>query len=136
MLNKTRSCLYTGRLNLLCMCLQVKLTSWPDSFNSVQFNDVVSSPSANGNGFAILNNTIGNLRGRAMIIKSSEGVIAGNTLFNLMHSAISLVPEWAWQEADFVHNVIVRENIINSNGTGIWLGVEPGHGANPPIYTK
>lgn len=118
------------------MCLQVKLTSWPDSFDSVQFNDVVSSPSANGNGFAILNNTIGNLRGRAMIIKSSEGVIAGNTLFNLMHSAISLVPEWAWQEADFVHNVIVRENVINSNGSGIWLGVEPGHGGIPPIYTK
>ena len=73
---------------MLGLRTQVKLASWPDSFDTIQVDDVVASPTANGNGFAILNNTIGNLRGRAMIIKSSDGLIAGNTLFNLMHFAI------------------------------------------------
>ncbi len=73
---------------MLALHVQVKLATWPDSFNTVQVDDVVASPTANGNGFAILNNTIGNLRGRAMIIKSSDGLIAGNTLFNLMHFAM------------------------------------------------
>ncbi len=73
---------------MLGLRTQVKLASWPDSFDTIRVDDVVASPTANGNGFAILNNTIGNLRGRAMIIKSSDGLIAGNTLFNLMHFAI------------------------------------------------
>ena len=34
-----------------------------------------------------------------MIIKSSDGVIAGNTLFNLMYFAMELAPETQWQEA-------------------------------------
>lgn len=46
----------------LALCLQVNFKSWPASFNDVKFDDLVASPSANGNGFAILNNTIGNLR--------------------------------------------------------------------------
>lgn len=39
------------------------------------------------------------------------------------------------QEADFVHNVLVANNVINSNGSGIWLGFNPGSGG-PPLYTK
>ena len=46
----------------LVLSLQVHFKSWPASFNDVKFDDLVASPSANGNGFAILNNTIGNLR--------------------------------------------------------------------------
>ena len=114
----------------------MRLASWPESFNSICADDVVASPSANGNGFAIVNNTIGNLRGRGIIIKSSNGLIAGNTLFNLMHFAIELAPEWAWQEADFVRNVTVRDNVINTNGTGIWLGIDPWHWKGPPVSTK
>ena len=109
---------------------------WPESFNAIRVDDVVTSPSANGNGFAIVNNTVGNLRGRAMIIKSSDGLIAGNTLFNLMHFAIELAPEWAWQEADFVHNIVIRDNFIDTNGTGIWLGIDPWHWSSPPISMK
>lgn len=71
-----------------------------------------------------------------MIIKSSDGVIAGNTLFNLMYFAMELVPETQWQEADFVHNLVVEGNVINSNGSGIWLGIDPDHWHAPPVYTK
>ena len=97
---------------------------------------MLASPSANGNGFAILNNIVGNLRGRAMVIKSSEGVIAGNIMFNVMNFALELAPEWAWVEADFVHNVVVMDNVINTNSSGIWLGIDPSHWKTPPMSTK
>lgn len=62
---------------------QVHLESWPAGLNRLKFDDTIASPSNNGNGFAIVNNTIGNLRGRGMLVKSSNGVIAHNRLFNL-----------------------------------------------------
>ena len=52
------------------------------------------------------------------------------------HSAAELAPEWAWQEADFVRNVVVRDNVIDTNGTGIWLGIDPWHWKGPPGPTK
>ena len=106
-------------------CAQVKFTSWPSSFDDVLFDDVVSCPSANGNGFAILNNTVGNLRGRAVLIKSSNGVVAGNTFFNLMNWAVEMAPEYRFSEADFVHGILFANNVINSNGSGIWIGIDP-----------
>ena len=106
-------------------CAQVKFTSWPSSFDGVLFDDVVSCPSANGNGFAILNNTVGNLRGRAALIKSSNGVVAGNTFFNLMNWAVEMAPEYRFSEADFVHGILFADNVINSNGSGIWIGIDP-----------
>ncbi len=57
--------------------MQVKLRDWPERLNNVKFGNVVSCPSANGNGFAVVNNTIGNLRGRGILCKSSNGIIAG-----------------------------------------------------------
>ena len=53
-----------------------------------------------------------------------------------MRFAAELAPEWAWQEADFVRNVTVRDNVINTNGTGIWLGIDPWHWKGPPGPTK
>ena len=106
-------------------CVQVRFTSWPSSFDDVLFDDVVSCPSANGNGFAILNNTVGNLRGRAALIKSSNGVVAGNTFFNLMNWAVEMAPEYRFSEANFVHGVLFADNVINSNGSGIWIGIDP-----------
>ncbi len=106
-------------------CLQVFLDEWPASMNRLRMDDVVSSPSNNGNGFAFVNNTIGNLRGRGILCKSSNGVIAGNRMFNLKGFGIQMSPEHLWVESDFVNNVLVIDNTINSYGPGIWLGVDP-----------
>ena len=116
--------------------MQVRLKTWPKGLDRVLFDDVVACPSANGNGFAIINNVVGNLRGRGTIVKSSNGVIANNIYFNLMHWAIELAPEWGWKEADFVHNILVANNSINSNGSGIWLGVDPWTWDVPPTFIK
>ena len=41
---------------------QVYLTEWPASLKDLRWDNLVTSPSNNGNGFAIINNTVGNLR--------------------------------------------------------------------------
>ncbi len=69
------------------------LASWPDGLRDAGFDTIVTSPSNNGDGFAVLNNTIGNLRGRGVLAKSSNGVIAGNRMFNLKGFAVQAAPE-------------------------------------------
>ena len=63
-------------------------------------------------------------RGRGALVKSSNGVIAGNRFFNLKGFAIQLAPENA-MESDFVHDILVADNTINSYGAGVWLGQDP-----------
>ena len=116
--------------------MQIVLTDWPERFNNIKLDDILSCPSTDGSGFAVVNNTIGNLRGRGIICKSSNGVIADNTLFNLPVVALMLAPEQDWGEADFVHNLLVINNVINSNGSGIWLGSSPDIGGEPLKYTE
>ena len=116
--------------------VQVKVKTWSKGFDHVVFDDVVACPSTNGNGFAILNNVVGNMRGRGALVKSSNGIIANNVFFNLMYWAIELAPEWGWKESDFVHNILIANNTINSNGTGIWLGVDPWNWGVPPTFKK
>lgn len=116
--------------------MQVVLTEWPERFNNIKTGGVISCPSSDGYGFAIVNNTIGNLRGRGILCKASQGVIADNTLFNLPGMALQLTSEQEWGEADFVHNLLVSNNVINSNGSGIWLGSSPDINAEPLVYTK
>ena len=105
--------------------VQVFLDPWPSSMNRLRFGDAVSSPSNNGDGFAYVNNTIGNLRGRGILCKSSNGVIAHNRMFNLKGFGIIMSPENLWVESDFVSNVLVLNNTVNSYGPGIWLGMAP-----------
>ena len=118
------------------VCVQVILTDWPQRFDSIKTGGVISCPSSDGYGFAIVNNTIGNLRGRGILCKASNGVIADNTLFNLPGVAIQLAPEQNWGEADFVHNLLVSNNVINSNASGIWLGSSPDINHAPLVFTK
>ena len=60
--------------------MQVFLATWPEGMRDAGFDTVVTSPSNQGSGFAVLNNTIGNLRGRGVLTKSSNGIIAGASL--------------------------------------------------------
>jgi hypothetical protein len=108
-----------------CWRVQVFLDQWPASMNRLRFDDGASSPSNNGDGFAFVNNTIGNLRGRGVLCKSSNGVIAHNRFFNLKGFGIIMSPEHLWVESDFVNNVLVLNNTINSYAPGIWLGMAP-----------
>ena len=117
-------------------CPQVELAQWPDTMNDLAFDDVFSSPSNNGNGFAIVGNTVGNLAGRGALIKSSNGIVSDNIFFNLMGWGIQMAPEYWWAESDFVHNVLLLNNLINSNESGIWVGIDQAGLPALPQYTN
>lgn len=76
-----------------CTCGQVSLSSWPAGMAAVGWDTLVTSPSNQGDGFAVINNTLGNLRGRGVLCKSSYGVIAGNRMFNLKGFGVQAAPE-------------------------------------------
>ncbi|MBO4954087.1 MAG: right-handed parallel beta-helix repeat-containing protein, partial [Clostridia bacterium] len=78
----------------------------------------VTNENANCNGFVIRNNYYANITPRGILIKGSDGLIENNTIYNCGHSGILLTPEFNWQESDYVRNVTVRNNVIDSCGSG------------------
>jgi len=58
----------------------------------------------------------GNIRSRGILIKGSDGVVEGNTIYNTGSAGILLAPEFNWMEAGFVRNVVVRNNTLIKNG--------------------
>jgi hypothetical protein len=82
-----------------------------------------SNPRHNGAGFKILNCTLGNTRSRGILIKADHGLIEGCTISGCGMSAISIGPEYYWNEADYVGHVTVRgnklaENVLNGSAAG------------------
>ena len=49
---------------------------------------------------------------------------------------VEMAPEATWREADFVHNVLVLNNVINSYGPGIFLGMDTDLSGTPTLYTN
>jgi hypothetical protein len=74
-----------------------------------------SNPRRNGAGFKILNCTLGNCRSRAVLVKGNDGLIEGCTISGCGMSAISIGPEYYWNEADYSWNVTVRGNVLRNN---------------------
>ena len=94
-----------------------------DRPSGASVNSKASNPRHNGAGFKILNCTLGNTRSRGILIKADHGLIEGNTISGCGMSAISLGPEFYWNEADYAQHVIVRgntftENVLNGSTAG------------------
>lgn len=65
-----------------------------------------------GSGFVLFNShTTGN-RGRGIIAKASDGIIEGNLFEGVSYGAITLGPEFAATESGYVHNLIIKNNIV------------------------
>lgn len=82
-----------------------------------------SNPCRNGAGFKILHCTLGNTRSRGILTKADHGLIEGNTISGCGMSAISIGPEYFWNEADYSRHVTVRgntlaENVLNGSAVG------------------
>lgn len=82
------------------------------------FDCVASNSNAAGDGFTVRNSFIGFHRARGMLIKASDGVIENNTVANSTMAGIVITPELYWGEADYVRNLIVRNNTILGVGAG------------------
>lgn len=76
--------------------------------------DVYYSNNRIGRGFKVLNNRVGHNRSRGILIKSSDGIISGNTVEASAMGAIVVSPEFYWMEGGCSNNVEISHNkIIN-----------------------
>ncbi len=74
-------------------------------------------PNFCGAGFKIINCHLGSTRSRGILVKADNGLIKGNTIVGCMMSAVSIGPEFYWNEAGYVDNTVVTGNkIINCGG--------------------
>lgn len=62
------------------------------------------------------------VRARRILLKASNGVVAGNTFTEPKFTAAQITPEFYFQEADFSSNLTVQGNVFNSYYAGVVLG--------------
>ena len=82
----------------------------------------VSNPRRNGAGYKIINFRLGGTRSRGILIKADNGVIQNNVVDGCGQAAISLGPEYYWNEADYVHNTLISGNTFRENGIAAYGG--------------
>nr|MDQ2732169.1 GDSL-type esterase/lipase family protein [Armatimonadota bacterium] len=82
----------------------------------------LNNPRRNGAGFKIIGCRLGNTRSRGILIKADDGVIQDNTLQGCGMSAVSLGPEYDWNEANYVSHVLIERNYIIGNGAAGYGG--------------
>jgi hypothetical protein len=80
------------------------------------FDFLVSDPGACGAGYVIRDNTIRNHRARGLLLKADRGLVEGNTIDGSTIAGIVLAPELWWNEADYSHDVVIRNNMIRYTG--------------------
>ena len=128
------------------------MEDWPEAWSQLGLGCCASYPGWCGSGFQAIGNTVGNTRGRGVLCKASKATIACNAFahmkgelqslpqgFFILHiqtpvisvlhgflpragPAIAVGPEMAWREADFVQDVTVRGNSVQSLAPGIFVG--------------
>lgn len=74
-----------------------------------------TNPKRAGAGFKIINSKLGNCRSRGILVKADNGLIENNQISGCGMSAISIGPEFYWNEAGYCENVIVRGNTLRGN---------------------
>ena len=89
--------------------IKVTVNTWVTGWN---VGDVCYSNNRIGRGYKVLNNFVGHNRSRGILIKSSDGIISGNTVEASAKGAIVLSPEFYWMEAGCPANVEISYNTI------------------------
>jgi len=85
-------------------------------------NAKLSNPLRDGAGYKIIGCRLGNTRSRGILAKADNGLIQNNVIEGCGQAAISLGPEYYWNEADYVQNVTVVGNTLRENGKAAYGG--------------
>ena len=85
-------------------------------------NAKVSNPLRDGAGYKIIGCRLGDTRSRGILAKADGGLIKGNVIEGCGQAAVSLGPEYYWNEADYVHNVTIEGNTLRENGKAAYGG--------------
>ena len=83
---------------------------------SVPADAKFSAPAYAGTGYKIIGCTLGDTRSRGILVKGDGGLIRSNTISRCGMSAISIGPEYYWNEADYVRGIMVENNSLSENG--------------------
>ncbi len=84
----------------------------------LQVYDVDSS----GRYAQIVNNTFNRYRGRGVVMKAHDSIIAGNSIFEVSHNGIFIGDETPANEGPAPQNVTVADNVIDSVGYASHIG--------------
>ena len=82
----------------------------------------LNNPLKDGAGYKIIGCRLGNTRSRGILAKADDGRIQSNTIEGCGQAAISLGPEYYWNEANYVKHVLVAGNTIRGNGIAAYGG--------------
>lgn len=85
-----------------------------EKMGNVEPGDVLYSTDRIGAGFKVINNTIGHVPGRGILIKSSNGKIQNNTISYTGAGAIIIAPEFNWMEAGLSTDLEISGNTIET----------------------
>ena len=85
------------------------MNAWQPGFVGMPVNSFVSTPTRNGNGYAVTNNRMYNGRGRGGILRGSQGLMQNNQIGHMTGISIHMAPGLdGTREAGFIENVLVR----------------------------
>lgn len=104
-------------------CTAIRTLDAPESYLEltldkalpVPANAKAGNPEHNGKNFKIIDCKLGNTRSRGILVKGDNGIIKGCTIEGCGMSAISIGPEYYWNEADYSWNVTVTGNTLRHN---------------------
>lgn len=113
-----------------------------EGVSSVIPGDVIYSSERIGAGFRIINNKIGHVPGRGILVKSSDGKIQNNEITYTGAGAIIIAPEFNWMEAGLSRNLEIsgnhietcmfRQNLKRSQAAAISVVLEASNGDLAP----
>ena len=85
-------------------------------------NAKVSNPLRDGAGYKIIGCRLGDTRSRGILVKADDGLIKDNVIEGCGQAAVSIGPEYYWNEADYAWNVTVEGNTLRGNGKAAYGG--------------
>ncbi|KAK9918085.1 hypothetical protein WJX75_001097 [Coccomyxa subellipsoidea] len=115
-------------------CTKVFLEEWPHEWGGMCIGCVVEVPTWTGSDYQILGCRVYNVRGNGVVARGSRGTIADSTFTHLKGFAIEVNPQYNGRESGFVHDLVIRNNTIDSLGQGIWVGGSQSTSADPTPF--
>ncbi len=92
------------------------VSTWAENSNSPLNRISVDNRSYYADGFKIDNLVTRNVRSRALLIKSSDGIIKNCTLEHFAGDGVSVSYEHTWCESGVVENLVIENNVFDHVG--------------------
>jgi hypothetical protein len=104
-------------------CIAMRELETPDKYLELTLDKILpvpagakaGNPERCGKSYKIVGCTLGNTRSRGILVKADDGLIRGCVIDGCGMSAVSIGPEYFWNEANYSWNVTVADNHFRHN---------------------